>query len=262
VRLCKLVAILPCFALTACATEARHTVFISGATAMPAGPGSRVSLDGLPMHTPIISRGWAFGTVIPQGWCYYITDVYYSAKLIETGGSRRSSGLVLNGLVTVYDYQSHYRPATPLIAPPGFKVTGSFTNNTAEEQNMLAIVSGYLEPVEAGMCPEPRRIRIWRGSGFDGATRSRLGWLTIAVALSSPPPRLPPTRAAGARAPSAAPAARLLGRPRPGRHRVERFGYRLSLTRVGEGEWGARFSANPMWAQKGYGVADTPWRSV
>jgi hypothetical protein len=208
VRLCKLVAILPCFALTACATEARHTVFISGATAMPAGPGSRVSLDGLPMHTPIISRGWAFGTVIPQGWCYYITDVYYSAKLIETGGSRRSSGLVLDGLVTVYDYQSHYRPATPLIAPPGFKVTGSFTNNTAEEQNMLAIVSGYLEPAESGMCPEPRGIRIWRGSGFDAATRSRPGWLTIAVALSSPPPRLPPTRAAGARAPSAAPVAR------------------------------------------------------
>jgi hypothetical protein len=161
-RFCKLVAILPCLALTACATEARYTVFISGAVAMPAGPGSRVSLDGLPMYIQIIGRGWAFGTVIPQGWCYYITDVYYSAKLIETSGSRRSSGLVLDGLVTVYDYQSHYRPTTPLIVPPGFKVTGSLTNNTAEEQNMLAIVSGYLEPAAAGMCPEPRRIRSWR----------------------------------------------------------------------------------------------------
>ena len=161
-RLSKPVAILTCFALTACATEARYTVYVSGATAMPAGPGSRVPLDGLPMHTPIISRSWAFGTVIPQGWCYYITDVYYSAKLIETGGSRRSSGLVLDGLVTVYDYQSHYRPTTPLIAPPGFKVTGSFTNNTAEEQNMLAIVSGYLEPAVAETCPEPRRIRTLR----------------------------------------------------------------------------------------------------
>jgi hypothetical protein len=238
VRLCKLVAILPCFALTACATEARHTVFISGAAAMPAGPGSRVSLDGLPMHTPIISRGWAFGTVIPQGWCYYITDVYYSAKLIETGGSRRSSGLVLNGLVTVYDYQSHYRPATPLIAPPGFKVTGSFTNNTAEEQNMLAIVSGYLEPVEAGMCPEPRRIRIWRGSGFDGATRSRLGCaddrrralLTVASA-SSNSRRGCPSSVCCTSGSTPGPAS-AWSSP------VERFGYRLSLTRVGEGECG------------------------
>lgn len=158
-RLSKLVAILPWFALMACATEARYTLYISGTAAMPAGPGSRVSLDYLPMYTPIISRSMAFGSVIPQGWCYYITDVYYSAKLIEADGSRRSSGLVLDGLVTVYDYQSHYQPTTPLIAPPGFKVTGSFTNNTAEQQNMLAIVSGYLEPATAGTCPEPWRSR-------------------------------------------------------------------------------------------------------
>jgi hypothetical protein len=159
VKLSKLGAALACFALVGCATEGRYTQYISGTVAMPAGPGSRVSLDHLPIYIPIINRSWAFGTVVPQGWCYYITDVYYSAKLIETGGSRRSSGLVLDDLVTVYDYQSHYRPTTPLIAPPGFKVTGSFTNNTAEEQNMLAIVSGYLEPVKAGMCPEPYRIR-------------------------------------------------------------------------------------------------------
>jgi hypothetical protein len=161
VRLSKLVATLACFALAGCATEARYTLYISGAVAMPAGPGSRVSLDHLPIYTPIVSRSWAFGTRIPDGWCYYITDVYYSAKLIEAGGSRRSSGLVLDGLVTVWDYQSHYRPTTPLIAPPGFKVTGSFTNNTAEEQNMLAIVSGYLEPTAAGMCPEPCPRRTW-----------------------------------------------------------------------------------------------------
>jgi hypothetical protein len=134
-------------------------MYVSGSMAVPAGPGSRVSLDHLPIYTAIISRSWAFGTVIPQGWCYYITDVYYSAKLIEAAGGRRSSSLVLNGLVTVHDYQSHYQPTTPLIVPPGFKVTGSFTNNTAEEQNMLAIVSGYLKPAVGGTCPEPCRIR-------------------------------------------------------------------------------------------------------
>jgi hypothetical protein len=87
VRLSKFVAALACFALVGCATEARYTLYISDAAVMPAGPGSRVSLDHLPMYTPIISRSRAFGTVIPQGWCYYITDVYYSAKPIETGGS-------------------------------------------------------------------------------------------------------------------------------------------------------------------------------
>ena len=43
---------------------------------------------------------------------------------------------------------------------------------------------------------------------------------------------------------------------------VERLGYRLSLSHIAEGEWRAQFSAHPMWASAGYGVAATPWRAV
>jgi hypothetical protein len=43
---------------------------------------------------------------------------------------------------------------------------------------------------------------------------------------------------------------------------VERLGYRLSLSHITEGEWRAQFSAHPMWASAGYGVAPTPWRAV
>jgi hypothetical protein len=43
---------------------------------------------------------------------------------------------------------------------------------------------------------------------------------------------------------------------------VERLGYRLSLSHIAEGEWRAQFSAHPMWASMGYGVAPTPWRAV
>ena len=43
---------------------------------------------------------------------------------------------------------------------------------------------------------------------------------------------------------------------------VERLGYRLSLSHITEGEWRAQFSAHPMWASAGYGVAATPWGAV
>ena len=43
---------------------------------------------------------------------------------------------------------------------------------------------------------------------------------------------------------------------------VERLGYRLGLSHIAEGEWRAQFSAHPMWASAGYGVAATPWRAV
>ena len=43
---------------------------------------------------------------------------------------------------------------------------------------------------------------------------------------------------------------------------VERLGYRLSLSHIAEGEWRATFSAHPMWASTGFGVATTPWRAV
>jgi hypothetical protein len=43
---------------------------------------------------------------------------------------------------------------------------------------------------------------------------------------------------------------------------VERLGYRLSLSHIAEREWRAQFSAHPMWASVGFGVAATPWRAV
>jgi hypothetical protein len=43
---------------------------------------------------------------------------------------------------------------------------------------------------------------------------------------------------------------------------VERLGYRLSLSHIADDEWRAQFSAHPMWAPGGYGVADTPWRAA
>jgi hypothetical protein len=43
---------------------------------------------------------------------------------------------------------------------------------------------------------------------------------------------------------------------------VERLGYRLSLSHITDGEWRAQFSAHPMWASVGFGVAATPWRAV
>ena len=43
---------------------------------------------------------------------------------------------------------------------------------------------------------------------------------------------------------------------------VERLGYRLSLSHIAEEEWRAQFSAHPMWALAGYGVAATPWSAV
>jgi hypothetical protein len=39
-------------------------------------------------------------------------------------------------------------------------------------------------------------------------------------------------------------------------------GLRFSMSHIGEGEWRAQFSAHPMWASAGYGVAATPWRAV
>jgi len=43
---------------------------------------------------------------------------------------------------------------------------------------------------------------------------------------------------------------------------VERQGLRFSLSHIAEDEWRAQFSAHPMWAAVGYGVAPTPWQAV
>jgi hypothetical protein len=79
------------------------------------------------------------------------------------------------------------------------------------------------------------------------ALRAALGFL-----------ELPPTHA---RAPASPPVARQLDGCRADIG-VERLGYRLSLSHIAEGEWRAQFSAHPMWASVGFGVAATPWRAV
>jgi len=43
---------------------------------------------------------------------------------------------------------------------------------------------------------------------------------------------------------------------------VERFGYRLSLSHIAEGEWRATFSGHPLFAPVGFGVAATPWEAT
>ena len=43
---------------------------------------------------------------------------------------------------------------------------------------------------------------------------------------------------------------------------VERQGLRFSMSHVADGEWRAQFSAHPMWASVGFGVAKTPWQAV
>jgi hypothetical protein len=43
---------------------------------------------------------------------------------------------------------------------------------------------------------------------------------------------------------------------------VERQGYRFSLSHIAEGEWRAQFSAHPLCASAGYGVAATPWKAT
>jgi hypothetical protein len=43
---------------------------------------------------------------------------------------------------------------------------------------------------------------------------------------------------------------------------VERKGLRFSLSHIAEDEWRATFSAHPMSASAGFGVAPTPWQAV
>jgi hypothetical protein len=43
---------------------------------------------------------------------------------------------------------------------------------------------------------------------------------------------------------------------------IERLGYRLALTHIGDEEWRATFSDDPRLAAAGFGVAPTPWSAV
>jgi hypothetical protein len=43
---------------------------------------------------------------------------------------------------------------------------------------------------------------------------------------------------------------------------IKRQGLRFSLSHIAEGEWRAQFSAHPMFAPAGFGVAATPWEAV
>jgi hypothetical protein len=54
-----------------------------------------------------------------------------------------------------------------------------------------------------------------------------------------------------------------MGRSRPDRGRCRAPGLPpFALSHITEGEWRAQFSAHPLWASAGYGVAATPWRAV
>jgi len=43
---------------------------------------------------------------------------------------------------------------------------------------------------------------------------------------------------------------------------VERQGLRFPLSHIAEGEWRATFTAHPMFAPAGFGVASTPWAAA
>lgn len=131
----------------------RYALFISGSADVPGG-GGRVSLNGLLPYSldPMAERHVPFPFLIPLAKCFYITSVYLSSKKVEPA---RSSAVVLDGIVTVYEHQP-YIAGTPRIVAPGRVVTGNFTNNIADTSaNMIVIVHGYLNDVQGGQCPEP-----------------------------------------------------------------------------------------------------------
>lgn len=104
--------------------------------------GTSVPLSWTYPYTP---SSWAFNTTIPPGTYVYVTDIIFVSKNVRhpyTG--TRSSYLVLNSLVTVADHmggQIHFN--SPMVLPPGYSFGGAFINQSPEDQNMIAILTGY-----------------------------------------------------------------------------------------------------------------------
>ena len=141
----------------AIAAENTFTVYISGSAAVK--PGERIPLDYLDSycHGTSCWRHWAFPATVPDGYCYYITDIHFSTKHFHQGGDYYASTLILSGIWTLWADDT-FSPKTPIIIGPTQKITGWIQNNNVIEGNAIALVSGYLAPLnEAGYCQEPTR---------------------------------------------------------------------------------------------------------
>lgn len=123
-------------------------ICISGAASCP-GYGVSTPLDYLNAYCP---NSWAFPSVVPAGYEFWATDFWFQSKDVQPSvyGLTRNSYFILYGLGSVTDSmggQMHL--ITPIICSAGFRITGVFSNQSVETQNMLGIVTGLLVPTSA-----------------------------------------------------------------------------------------------------------------
>lgn len=89
---------------------------------------------------------WSWNTTLPADTTLYVTDIIFQSKNVQPdqNGKTKSSYLVINSFITVAEHmggQIHFN--SPMIVPPGTTLTGAFINQSTENQNMVAILTGY-----------------------------------------------------------------------------------------------------------------------
>lgn len=96
------------------------------------------------------SPSWNFPVAVPTGQQAWVTDMTFQSKNIRNPADvqgLRSSYAVFNSINTLTEHMPALHFNVPIILPAGFVISGTFINQSDEEQNMIATMHGLMVPV-------------------------------------------------------------------------------------------------------------------
>jgi len=127
---------------------------IATSASVPAHNNNSTSLNYLNPYGPSETT-WSFPVLIPQDSTFYVTDIVFSSKAVRYNDHMtwRNSAVILYGMDTIGENMPVRTFATPLILPGGFTISGTFSNNSPETQNMIVRIHGYMRDAS---CPDYR----------------------------------------------------------------------------------------------------------
>lgn len=110
--------------------------------------GQSLSFEGL-VYGP--EGTWNFPATVWEGVEFWITDLQFQSKMVrhpDRPQDHRSSYAVFQSIMTLTEHNPFCSYRSPIRLPAGFNITGFWINQSAEHQNMIAAMHGYVVPTE------------------------------------------------------------------------------------------------------------------
>lgn len=141
-------------------------VTVSTSASVPALNNNSTSLNYRGPYGPAETT-WSFPVVLADDQWMAIYSIHFSDKYLQPGPGvvyppantvldpsawplagqpwrGRSNAVIIDSVDTIHSHEANRVYGVPLRLPPGFTLTGRFSNNSTETQNMIVIITGWM----------------------------------------------------------------------------------------------------------------------